>query len=139
MANEINGSKAVPLGYMLCDKLDADMISDALRNAMINLDHVGATVIAVTFDGLPANKSAAEKLGANLNVDSPAFKTHFPHPVTKEPVFCNLDSSHMFKLMRNQLQDCGSFFDENDNVTMILSIMTFKIKKNSNGIVLIGN
>ncbi|KAF9411106.1 hypothetical protein HW555_009968, partial [Spodoptera exigua] len=47
----------------------------------------GVTVVSMTFDGCPANLSAAEILGCKLT-NPKNLVTHFPHPSTQEKIVC---------------------------------------------------
>ena len=49
-----------------------------------------------TFDGLKANSSMCDALGAQLSLNDKAF---FPPPVTKKPVFIVFDGCHCSKLL----------------------------------------
>lgn len=116
MATEINGSKAIPIGYILTNGIDADVTATVLRESIIKLHENGAKVIGVTFDGLPSNFTAAEKLGANLKIDDDNFASFFSHPTTGDPVFVLLDPSHMIKLLRNMWKNVEFYMDSQNNV-----------------------
>lgn len=55
-----------------------------------------------------------ELFGANLNVFSNDFQTHFPNPVTNEKIYILLDPCHMEKLVRNTLASRKTFYDQHD-------------------------
>lgn len=116
MLVEVTGSKSIPLGYILTNGLTANTIASIINQCLKKTAELGGTIINITFDGLPANFTAAEKLGANLDITSQDFRTHFMHPVTGKKVFVMLDSSHMFKLARNAWKDLRIFIDKNGNV-----------------------
>ena len=55
------------------------------------------------FDGLPANITMANDLGAKINLED--LKNFFEHPTNKKLVYIILDAFHMLKLVRNLLGD----------------------------------
>ncbi len=122
MLVEINGSKSFPLGYILTNGISATIISEIIHLCLCKTAEAGASVINVTFDGLPANITALEMLGANLDATSTNFQCHFPHPITQDKVYVMLDSSHMFKLARNAWKNLKVLVDTDGNVSKYIFI-----------------
>ncbi|CAL8083628.1 unnamed protein product [Orchesella dallaii] len=106
VATEINGSKTIPIAYVLTRGLQANQISDVVTKCLIAMHYAGGDVLSITFDGLPANFKAMEKMGANFELGTDNFKTFIEHPTTNEKVYMMPDSSHMFKLVRNNFKSC---------------------------------
>jgi len=67
-----------------------------------NLHEIGINIVSLTFDRAPCNIRMVKKLGAEFNFTEKA-NIHFPHPVTKEPIFVIIDACHAIKLIRNTL------------------------------------
>jgi hypothetical protein len=116
LATEINGNLKVPIAYLLTNGCDAELLVLVISNALEKMHENGGTVLNITFDGLPANFSAAEKLGADLNVFSSTFKTYMNHPSTNSKVYFIPDACHMIKLMRNTLQEYQALSDGDGKV-----------------------
>jgi len=57
----------------------------------------GVHIIALTFDGLPANISMCNALSADVFND----QTFFTHPLGAYNIFIFFDAAHMLKLLRN--------------------------------------
>lgn len=101
MAVGIKGYWKLPLGYVLVNGMTAQKQGAILTKYIEALHGVGTDVVSVTFDGLRTNVSMAEQLGANLNPHSrESLRTHFAHPVTKQPIYIFFDACHIMKLIR---------------------------------------
>ena len=116
MASEINGSKKFPIGYVLLNGLDAQELSKIVQAFLIKMDEHGGRVLTITFDGLRANFSAMELLGANLNVESRDFQPFIFHPTSKHRIYLIPDPVHMFKLLRGTWEKFQVLFNEEGEV-----------------------
>jgi hypothetical protein len=103
-------------GYLLTNGSDAELLAVVISKSLEKMFENGATVFNVTFDGLPVNFSAAEKLGADFKVSSSQFKTYMNHPSTNAKVYFTPDPCHMIKLMRNTLQEYQALCDSDGNL-----------------------
>ena len=126
MAVGINNSIKTFLGYILTSGLKADLLVAMLKKSIMELTEAGSVVLTITMDGLGSNLSAAEKLGARLNPDSPNFTTSFPHPQSNDPIYVIMDPAHMLKLMRNLFKHYGVLIDNRGRVS------TFKLSQINN-------
>ncbi|CAL8133209.1 unnamed protein product [Orchesella dallaii] len=106
VATEINGGKSIPIAYILTRGLRASQITEIITKCLVAMHNAGGEVISITFDGLPANFKAMENMGANFELGTDKFKTFIEHPATKDKVYIMPDSSHMFKLVRNNFKAC---------------------------------
>lgn len=105
----INSHWKMPLGYFFVDGLNAEEKKNLLLACLERLHNIAITVVAVTHDGQAANLSMLRLLGVCVDSDR-SIKSHFPHPVTQEPVYVFLDACHMLKLVRNCLGSKGSMW-----------------------------
>ncbi|ODM99579.1 DNA transposase THAP9 [Orchesella cincta] len=116
VATEINGNKSIPIAYILTRGLQASQITDVLAKCLHAMHNAGGKVISITFDGLPANFKAMESMGANFELGTERFKTFIEHPSTNERIYLMPDSSHMFKLVRNNFKACKILKNGKDEV-----------------------
>lgn len=70
-------------------------------------------VATITFDGLPANLSMCEALGANLDAYSDSFKPFFIGSHGK-PIYIIVDHCHVEKLIRNTLASKTTIVEGNN-------------------------
>lgn len=117
VATEINGNKRLPIGYILTAGLDAELMSTVIKSSLTKMSEAEARVLTITFDGLPANFAATEKLGAVLDISSDDIQPYIIHPETRSKVYIIPDVVHMFKLLRNAFKKCGRFMDMDGNVS----------------------
>lgn len=87
----------LPVAYELLNGLEsADRAALTLR-VIKAIEEVGAIVISLTGDGLPANITTAESLGAKFNEGKPYFMSP-THPEQK--IYIILNPPHNLKLVR---------------------------------------
>jgi len=112
-AIEVNGSKSIPICYMLTDGVTTNLIADVVKKCLEELHESGANVLSISFDGLPTNFTAMKKLGACFDIDKEqeSLKPYILHPTTEEKVYMMPDASHMFKLIRNNFKKSGIFYN----------------------------
>lgn len=103
MFTTLNYKVSIPISYYAITSLDSYEKKVLIVEMLTSLHSIGARVLNITFDGLPANLQACEMLGANL--DPHNLSPHFPHPCDSYRVYVILDSCHMLKLIRNALGD----------------------------------
>jgi len=72
----------------------------------------GVHIIALTFDGLPANISMCNALNADVFND----QTFFTHPSGAYNIFIFFDAAHMLKLLRNAFASKRILYDDQDQV-----------------------
>ena len=114
MVVAINGSWKVNVGHFFIKGLDAQKRKEMLTSCITKLHATGAILTSVTFDGVSANLSAMNLLGASL-FRFPFPLTSFNHPVTGKPVLIILDVVHMIKLIRNTLGSKKVLIDPDGN------------------------
>lgn len=95
----INSRFKVPIGYFLISGMKGEQKATLVLQAISMCHDVKVNIVAVTFDGCPANLTMAKKLGCNL--DPKNLKTAFKHPETGANVVIWPDPCHMLKLIRN--------------------------------------
>lgn len=117
VATEINGTKRFPIGYILTAGLDSILMSTVIKASLSKMAEVGGKVLTITFDGLPTNFAAVEKLGAKLDINMGDIQPFIIHPTNKSKVYIMPDPVHMFKLLRNTFKKCGRLMDIHGNVS----------------------
>ena len=115
-ACEINGSRRIPLGYILTNKLTAAEMRQLYSASMAKLSETGAHIINITFDGLKTNIAAAQALGANLDPLSDSFNPFLINLANGSKVMAFPDPIHMFKLLRNAWKHYKFFVDAKGRV-----------------------
>lgn len=80
-----------------------------LKNVLDEILKTGVRVICVTSDGLPANGTMYEYLGAVLDVTSDEFKPFMC--LGGQKIYVIRDPPHMHKLVRNALASKSTLFD----------------------------
>lgn len=95
-----DGDFKIPVAYFLTNGLIAEEKAAILNEILIRLADIGIVVVAVIFDGLPANLSMCKLLGADLvtgdaHILDPADDSH--------KIYIIFDAAHMLKLLRNCL------------------------------------
>ena len=96
------GHWKAPIAYFLTSKLAATLQGELLRQAIIELESVGLSTVALVMDGLAANVRMVKDFGCTLDVDN--ISPFFPNPVDpSKQIAVVFDACHMLKLMRNTL------------------------------------
>lgn len=114
LVNCINGAWKIPIGYFLISGINSEQKANLVRQALISLHEHGMNIIAVTFDGVPANLSMYTILGCDLNYAT--FQSYFNHPITHNKVTVFLDACHAVKLLRNLFAELKILVDDNNNI-----------------------
>lgn len=97
------------VAYFLLDGLDANDRAVLTKEVIRNLESTGAVVISLTGDGLPANISSYEYLGANFEDKQP----YFPSPNHAEKkIYIIFDPPHMIKLVRKDFSIHKLFYKD---------------------------
>lgn len=108
----VNERWKIPVAYFLIDSLTAQERAEITRKVLDFLVPSGITIVALTFDGLAANISMSQELGANIFTNKP----YFFHPSNSDQkIFIILDAVHMFKLVRNVFASKMILYDINNN------------------------
>ena len=115
LVNVINQPLKIPIGYFLINGINAEQKSNLVTQALKALHEHNIKIIALTFDGAPANLTMCNILGCNLTPTT-SFQTYFSHPTTKDKVAVFLDPCHSLKLLRNCLGDHKSIIDDKGNM-----------------------
>lgn len=106
----INQNLKLPIGYHFIRSLEGEDKRDLITSVIDALIRVNVTVVSITFDGHATNKKMCRLLGANLTLNSKAFKPYFLASNGKR-VYIIFDVSHMEKLVRNILGKYGKLID----------------------------
>lgn len=84
-----------------------------LEEILRKVSELNIRVVSVTFDGLSANISMCERMGASFCRDD--FRPYFHFPDTSEKTYIILDPSHMLKLVRNTIGKRKTLYDSDGN------------------------
>ena len=79
MASGLQKPWCVPIGYLLTNNLNANILKQLISEAINVLTERGAKVHAVIFDGALKNVSMAEKLGCDIKHLSSSIHVHHFH------------------------------------------------------------
>lgn len=93
-----------PIGYWFTNHFDGATVGTLVKQSLKLTHDEGIDVGALVFDGLPANITMANDLGANINSEDD-MKNWFLHPSNGKKVYIILDACYMLKLLRNLLGD----------------------------------
>lgn len=85
------------IAYELLDGLETYDRAALTLQVIKSIEDVGVKVISLTSDGLPANVTTAEALGAQFDAGKPYF---FSPTYREQKIYIILDPPHMLKLVR---------------------------------------
>lgn len=106
MVNGLNGRWKLPVGYFFTASMTAVEKANLVNACLRFLNDSGVRTVSLTFDGLAANLSMCEHLGASIKKPE-NLETWFPYP--DEPgrrVYIVFDPPHSLKLIRNACNNC---------------------------------
>lgn len=112
LLNGINQRFEFPFGYHFIQALNAEDKANLYLEVIQKVTECGIIIKNITFDGLASNFAMCNRLGANLDVFSNAFKPFILNPVNQSKIFIMFDNCHAEKLVRNTLGNRGVIFDE---------------------------
>lgn len=107
----INERWKIPVAYFLVAGLTSEELASITRQVLEFVARSGVQIIALTFDGLPANVAMCQVLDADV-YNGKAF---FPHPSMNYDILIFFDTAHMLKLLRNALASKKILYDGNGN------------------------
>lgn len=70
----VNERFKLPIAYHFINSLNGKERAELLRQVLNSILRTGIIILATTFDGLPANESMCEYLGANFQLDTEQFR-----------------------------------------------------------------
>lgn len=105
----------IPIGYEFLNGLESYDRAALTLKVIKCIEETGAVVMSLTTDGLAANLTTAEALGANYGDKKPYFMSP-TYPTQK--IYTIFDPPHMLKLIRkhftsNMIYHCGELVDWN--------------------------
>lgn len=107
----INQRWKIPVAYFFVAALTAEERAEITKKVLEFISTSKVHVVALTFDGLPANVSMCLKLNTNVYEGKPYFK----HPINDHNIYIFFDAAHMLKLIRNVLASKETLFDRDGN------------------------
>lgn len=113
LINGVSVLKRVPIAYHFITSIGAESRLRLITQIFEALSKINTKITNITFDGLAANASMCEMLGANL--DPSNLQPYFSEPSKGEKVFIILDPSHAIKLVRNNFAAREILYDAEGN------------------------
>ena len=89
------------MAWFVTSHLKVFEVAPLLKTTLEKFYARGIHVRGIVFDGLPANFTTVEVLGASQNIQS--MKHYISHPTAPFVVYVTPDPCHMIKLLRNLL------------------------------------
>lgn len=111
MVSGVNHKFKLPVAYFFINGLTAEEKASISKEIFEFLKECGVKIIGFTFDGLPANISMCNKMGADFKNN----KTYIDIPESGGKVYPFLDACHMHKLTRNCLASKKTIYDKDNN------------------------
>lgn len=109
MATVMGENVSIPIAYYLVAGLNGIERAGLLSGILVELHKIEVVVMNIVFDGLIANFTMCELLGASFKLEN--LVTHITHPADGSKVYILLDACHMLKLIRSTLGDYGKLQD----------------------------
>lgn len=97
------------VAYHFISSLNGKQRSDLLKSVVKAILKCGIKILNLTSDGLPANQTMCEKLGANMDHRSIRFKPYMCF--SNDKIYVIKDPPHMLKLVRNVYGSKQIIFD----------------------------
>lgn len=113
LVNLVESGQSLIIGCFLIRSLNAIEKSKLLRDVIVKVNSTGAYLMSISFDGLSANFSTCEALGASFNVQN--LQPFILNPENSSKIAIVLDPPHMLKLIRNCLAAKGNLKDGHGN------------------------
>lgn len=88
MATVLGKNVSIPIAYCCVSALNGHERAELLRCIFFELNKIGAIVMNITFDGLPANFTMCEEMGASFNQAN--FLPHIINPAMNVEIFTRL-------------------------------------------------
>ena len=108
----LRGHWKIPVGYVLCNSINATNLSCLTSKALHLASSHGLRVHSVTCDGAPANLDSMRSFGCVFGKNLNDIKGSFSYEAYDHPLFFIPDACHMLKLARNALADVKIFVDD---------------------------
>lgn len=102
----------LPIAYEFIKNINAYQRANLVATIIKKVTESGIRISNLTFDGLPANNTMSQLLGANLDINSNDFKPYFINPTDGNKIYIIKDPNHMQKLIRNTLAKNEVLFHE---------------------------
>lgn len=97
------------IAYHFLASLNGSQRSELLKEVITSITECGIRVLNVTSDGLRANQTMCEHLGANMNMSSATFQPFIC--LSDQKTYILKDPPHMIKLVRNTFGKKQVIFD----------------------------
>ena len=99
------GHWKAPISYFFTRTLTQDVQKSLVEAALVALEEIGITVVAMTMDGHATNLGMARLFGCDLRRPD-SLRTWFQHPSasSEQRVYVLIDACHVLKIARNMLE-----------------------------------
>lgn len=106
----VNERLRLPFAHHFVASLDGKKRGKLLKEVLASVRGIGIDVSNITFDGLPANETMCNELGANFDFNSSDYKPFIDFE-NGHKTYILKDAPHMLKLVRNALGNKKHFRD----------------------------
>lgn len=127
LVTAINADFSLPIAHHFVISLNAAEKACLIEHIMIKITSLGVRLANITFDGLQANLSACQALGASFDLLN--MKPFILNPVDSNKVYIIFDACHMLKLARNCIAKERYLHDRSKN--RIISWIYFERLENA--------
>ena len=110
MLFSLNGNWKYPIGYIFCDKINAENLKCLLSIILKEARNHNMFVHSITMDGTTTNINAMKLLGCKIT-NSDELNESFSFDSNDHELVFIMDPCHMLKLARNALGDLKVFID----------------------------
>ena len=100
-----------PISYFLTDHINSTVQVQLIKVALEKVAEAGPKVWLIAMKGTSVNVSTFQQMGCKFGTTYNFMVTSFPHPTIGEDVFVMLDLCHMWKPVRNALENLDSITD----------------------------
>ena len=112
----LQGHWKIPIGYVLCNSINATNLVCLISIALQLASSHGIDIHSITCDGAFTNFDAMRSLGCKFGKKLNDIKGSFSFRAYSHPLFFIPDACHMLKLARNALADVKVVIDEEKHV-----------------------
>lgn len=111
MVKGLNDHLLLPVAYYFISSLNGAQRASMLEGVLKAVSECGARISSITFDGLPANITMCQELGANMDPDSDDFNPFFVNPTDGNKIAVFIDACHNEKNVRNVIAGKKTIYD----------------------------
>lgn len=112
MVRGINDQILIPVAYYFIRSMNGAQRASMLTGVIKSVTDCGAQICSITFDGLAANVTMCESLGAKMDPESVDFNPFFENQFDNTKIAIIIDPCHVEKNVRNTIAGKETLYDE---------------------------